>query len=314
MRDLTTFRMIEDIASAGSVRKAAADLHITPSALNRRLRQFEEEFGAEIFERLPRGVRLNQAGELLLRHIRQQLADFERVRMDVADLSGMRSGHVSIACSQALMNIFLPAEIARFRKRHPGVTFSLKVRDRAAAERDLLAFSSDIALVFEPMYLADFEMIAAVPQRLCAIMAADHPLAQVDPLRLADCLAWPHVVPTGDYGVRHVLELAAGRLSLRLAPVIEAESFEFMRYYVLQERAVSFQIRLGLKTKAESKTLVREIVEEDLPPGTLFVGKLRSRELPVAAESFAAQISASLARSAGQTGVAGVKQPASGGG
>lgn len=296
MRDLAIYRMIRDIAAAGSIRKAAADLHITPSALNRRIRQFEDELGTEIFERLPRGVRPNAAGELLLGHIRRQLADLERVRMDISDIAGLGQGHVSIACSQALLNIFLPAEIARFRTAHPGVTFSLKVRDRAAAERDLLSFASDLALVFEPMYLAEFERIAAVPQRLCAIMAQDHPLAKVEPLRLADCLAHPHVVPTGDYGVRHVLELAAGRLSLRLQPVIEAESFEFMRYYVLQEQAVSFQIRLGLKTKTDSKTCVRAIAEEDLPPGTLFVGKLRARELPLAAERFAAQIAGSLTK------------------
>lgn len=298
MRDLMTLRIIRDIAGTGSIRKAAANLNITPSALNRRIRQFEEEFGAEIFERLSRGVRLNPAGELLLRFIRRQIAEYDRLRTDVADLAGLRTGHVSIACSQALLNIFLPAEIGRFRADNPGVTFSLKVRDRAAAERDLLSYTSDLALVFEPMYLADFEMIAAVPQRLCAVMAADHPLANVSPLRLADCLACPHVVPTGDYGVRHILELAAGRLSLRLAPVIEAESFEFMRYYVLQEAAISFQIRIGLDPSMDGHILVREIAEADVPSGMLFVGKLKARELPLAAAHFADQIVAKLKEAA----------------
>lgn len=299
MADLQTFRMIQAIAAAGSIRKAAGDLHITPSALNRRIRQFEESFGSEIFERLTRGVRLTAAGAMLDRHIRQQLADYERVRIEAADLSGLRRGHVSIACSEALMNIFLPAEIARFRAAHPGVTFSVRRRDRAEAERDLMAFESDLAMVFEPMYLADFEALAVVPQRLCAVMAAGHPLAEAEPLRLADCLAEPHVVPTGDFGVRHLLDRAAGRLGLRLGPVIEAESSEFMRYYVLQERAVSFQIRIGLKSKTDSKTLVREIAEEDVPAGALFIGKLRARELPAASARFAEQVVATLQPGAG---------------
>ena len=294
MRDLQVFRMIDTIVQAGSIRKAALDLNITASALNRRIRQFEYEFGADIFERLARGVRLNAAGEILYRHIRQQLADYDRVRTDVAELSEMRRGHVSIACSQALMNIFLPAQIAQFRARYPGVTFSVKRRDRAEAERDLMSFSSDIAIVFEPLYLADFELIAAIPQRLCAMMSRTHPLANVSPLRLADCLEQTHVLPTGDLGVRHLLELASSRLSLRLKPVIEAESFEFLRYYVLQENAVSFQIRLGLKDKVDSKTVVREISEEDVPPGTLFLGKLRDRELSVAATAFTDQVSDAL--------------------
>ncbi|MEX0287253.1 MAG: LysR family transcriptional regulator [Paracoccaceae bacterium] len=294
MRDLLVFRMIDTIVNAGSIRKAAVTLNITPSALNRRIRQFEYEFGAEIFERLARGVRLSPAGEILHRHIRRQLADYDRVRMDVADLSELRSGHVAIACSQALMNIFLPAQIAAFRVRYPGVTFTVNRRDRAEAEQDLKTFTSDIALVFEPLYLADFELIGVVPQHLCAIMAQDHPLAKAEPLRLADVLAGPHVLPTGDMGVRHLLELAASRLSLRLSPVIETDSFEFMRYYILQEHAVSFQIRIGLKDKEDSKTLVRKISEDDIPPGNLFIGKLRDRDLSTAATAFTEQIASAL--------------------
>lgn len=294
MRDFTTFRMIQRISEVGSIRRAAADLYITPSALNRRVRQLEEEFGAEIFERLPRGVRLNPAGELLARHIRQQMADYERVRTDVSDLAGLRQGNVSLASSQALLNIFLPWEIARFREAHPGITFTVKARDRAAAEMDLRSYSTDIALVFEPLYLSDFETVARISQPLCAMMAATHPLANVEPLRLADCLSRPHVLPTADYGVRHILEQAAGRLSLRLAPVVEAESFEFMRYYVLQEEAIGFQIRIGLKEKADSKTVVREIAMDDVPHGELFIGKLRERELSVAAARFVEQIVTSL--------------------
>ena len=99
MRHLQTLRLIQDVARAGSIRKAAEDQNITSSALNRRIQAFEAEFGAQIFERLPRGVRLNPAGELLMQHIRSQISDLERIRGQVADLSGARRGHVSIACS-----------------------------------------------------------------------------------------------------------------------------------------------------------------------------------------------------------------------
>ena len=61
MRHLQTLKLIQDVARAGSIRKAAEDLNITSSALNRRIQAFEAEFGAQIFERLPRGVRLTSA-------------------------------------------------------------------------------------------------------------------------------------------------------------------------------------------------------------------------------------------------------------
>ena len=94
MKHLQTLKLIDAVNKAGSIRKAAEDMHITSSALNRRILGFEEEFGAPIFERLHGGVRLNPAGELLIEHIRGQMADLERVRSQVADLSGLRRGHV----------------------------------------------------------------------------------------------------------------------------------------------------------------------------------------------------------------------------
>jgi DNA-binding transcriptional LysR family regulator len=239
-------------------------------------------------------VRLNPAGELLMQHIRVQITDLDRVRGQVSDLSGARRGHVSIACSQALNPIFLPTQIARYRADHPGVTFSVRVRDRTAAEHELGTFSSDLALVFEPIYLVDFEVLKAVPQTVCAVMAADHPLATRRELRLRDCLDGPHVVPSRDYGVRHLLELATHGHSRRLDPVVEADSFEMMRQYVLHERAVSFQIPIGLRPSPDPRLVVREISPRDLPAGLLLLGQMRGRTLPVASAKFALQLASAL--------------------
>ncbi|GGO37092.1 LysR family transcriptional regulator [Gemmobacter aquaticus] len=294
MKYLHAYSLIHDVARAGSIRKAAEDMNITSSALNRQIQRLEEEFGTQIFERLPRGVRLNPAGELLLQHVRSQRADLDRVRNQVADLSGERRGHVTIGCSQGLNPLFLPDQISRYRAKHPGVTFSVRLRDRTAAEHDLRTFSSDIALVFEPIHLADFEILKAVPQPVCAVMAADHPLAQKPGLRLRDCLGVPHVIPSAEYGVRHLLELATRGRSRGLSPVVEADSFELMRRYVLYEKAVCFQIPIGLQPGGDPRLVVRELDKRDLPVGTLLLGQLRGRTLPVASAKFAHQLAAAL--------------------
>jgi DNA-binding transcriptional LysR family regulator len=296
MRHLQTFRMIEEVARTGSIRRAAEDMNITASALNRRILAFEEEFGAPIFERLPRGVRLNTAGELLIQHYRSSRSDLARVQSQVADLSGARRGHVSIACSQALIPYFLPRMIARYRAEHPGVTFSVQVRDRAAAERDLVTYASDLALVFEPVHLVDFEVIAAAPQPLCAMMAASHPLAaESGPVRLRACLAHSHILPSAEYGVRHLLEIATRRASTDLRPVVESGSFEFMRHYVLEEGAIGFQIPIGLDPEKTPGLAIREVAQRDVPAGRLFLGHMRGRALPVASARFAMAAAAEIA-------------------
>lgn len=275
---------------AGSIRKAAEDMNITASALNRRIQGFEREFGWEIFERLPRGMRLNPAGELLMQHIRSQMIDLARVRSHVADLSGERRGHVSIACSQALLPYFLPQQIAHYRARHPGVTFSISVRDRAQAEHDLATFNSDLALVFEPVHLVEFDVIQATPQPVCALFRSDSPLAQKAELRLRDCLDLPLVIPSAPYGVRHLLELGAKKIGRILSPSVETESFELIRHYVSHEHAVGFQIPIGLDTARQQNIAFRPLSVKDVPVGQLLLGQMKGRALPVVSSRFADQL------------------------
>ena len=287
MRHLKDFEFIEGVIQAGSIRKASEDMHITASALNRRINRFEDEFGYEIFERLPRGVRLNPAGELLLHHIRAHRSDFARLKSQVSDLSGVRRGHVSIACSQALLPFFLPREISRYRGEHPGVTFTVNARDRVAAERELSEFASDIALVFEPLTMVDFEVVHAIEQPIHVVMQAEHPLANQSEIRLRDALGFPHVAPSEKFAVRVLLENAARRLTAaRVNPLIESESFDFMRHYGEWEDMISFQFPIGLDMAQHPNLVARPLSVRDVVPGNLLLGQLRGRTLPVASARF----------------------------
>jgi len=294
MRHLLIYDMIEAVHRSGSIRKAAEDTNITASALNRRIQAFEQEFGSEIFERLPRGMRLNPAGELLLHHIRSQRQDLARVNSQVADLSGKRRGHVKIACSQALVPYFLPRQISGYRSEFPGVTFSVNVRDRIQAERDLVNFESDLALVFEPAHMVDFEVLHAVTQPVMAIMARDHPLAGRSEVRLRDLLEHNLVLPGPHYGVRGLLDRAAQRMGRRLEPVLETESFEMVRHYAAFEHSIGFQIPVGLSEAARPELAYVRVAERDVAGGELLLGHLRGRSLPVAALKFAQQVAVAL--------------------
>ena len=294
MRYLRTFELIEAVVRAGSIRKAAEDANLTASALNRRIQGFEQEFGWPIFERLPRGMRLNPAGELLMQHIRLQRTDLARVQSQVADLSGERRGHISIACSQALLPYFLPKQIAIYRANHPGVTFSINVRDRAQAERDLASYSSDLALVFEPVHLVEFDVLYALPQKVHAVYPSDSPLDGTPTLRLRDCLNHRLILPTAAYGVRNLLEIAATAIGRTLTPALETESFDLIRHYVTQENAVGFQIPIGLKPPAEAGFGHRALAERDVRPGQLLLGQMKGRALPVASAKFGQQLVVAL--------------------
>ncbi|MGV2981666.1 LysR family transcriptional regulator [Camelimonas sp. ID_303_24] len=300
MKHLRTFACILDVAKSGSIRKSAERLALTPSALTRKIQDFEQEMGVTLFERLPQGMRLNPAGELVVRHIRDQLSDFERIRSQIADLSGERRGHVSVACSQAFAHEFLPAEIAAYRAAHPLVSFNLMVRDHAHVVAALTAFEADLAVVLQPPPAPEFMPLLVLEQPVCAIVAADHPLAATrGPVRLRDCLRWPVVMPDRSLAIRYLLDAARLRVSLPVQVALETGSFEVMRSYAMREHVVTFQIRAGVPHENE-QLVAREIDARDMAPAQTVVGQLRGRTLPVAAARFMEQVVRALASDAGR--------------
>jgi DNA-binding transcriptional LysR family regulator len=288
MRHLRFLRYVDEVARAGSIRKAAEQLHVTASAVNRRVMDLEEELGAPLFERRARGVRLTAAGELFVRYIREQTGDVERMKSQIEDLKGMRRGTVRIACSQALALDFLPREIATYRSKFPLVQFHVQVLDHERAMASLAAFDVDLVLVFRPPFLPNFQPMMSLQQRLVALMAADHPLATRPKIRLGDCVGYPVALAERSLGGRQLLAEVLGRSNLRLNIAAESNSFEFLRGMALRDKAITFQIEIGA---VESEGLVvRQIDDRDVPRADLVLGQLRGRNLPVAAAKFAEQL------------------------
>lgn len=302
MKHLETLEFIEAINRAGSIRGAAESLSITSTALNRRLLALEEELGAPVFERLSRGVRLSTAGELLIQHVRTQRADLDRLRSQISDLKGERRGHVKVACSQALLPYFMPREINNYRAEHPLVTFEVNLRDRYRAERALVAHEADIALVFEPVRLSDVQVLATAPQPVHAVMSHEHPLAAKKVIRLSDLSTFPVGMPSEEFGVRYLLDIAMRRSAVQIVPGIESDSFEFLRCYPGPELMVTFQIPIGLPMDDSGPVVSRPIDTRDVPAGVLYLAQMRQRTLPVAAANFARQLAQALDVASGRGG------------
>lgn len=291
MRHLQDYVFFKKIAEVGSIRKAAESLTITSTALNRRILALEHELGVNVFERLPKGVKLSAAGEVFLHHVREQLSDMEKVKSQIADLKGERRGHINVACSQALLPYFLPFQINLYKGLHPKVTFNIQRRDKKAAEQELINMSADIAIVFEPELMSDFQVLSISKQPIYALVSKNHPLAKHKIAKLSDCLQYPLALPTKEYGLRQILDKKANKALYKLSPVIESDSFEFLRYVASLGECISFQVEVGLPKDLSFMNMAAiKIDEKDLPPGFLYVGQLKGRTLPVAAAKFAQQL------------------------
>jgi DNA-binding transcriptional LysR family regulator len=296
MKHLRILDYVDEVARSRSIRKAAEQLNVTASAVNRRIADLEDELGATLFERQPRGVRLTAAGEVFVTYLRKQNGEVERMKSQIEDLKGLRRGTVRLACSQALALDFLPRAIADFRKVHPKVEFDVKIVDHEHAMAALSAFEVDLVLVFRPPYLANFQPLMILEQNLVAVMAKSHPLAKKPKVRLRDCANYPVALPERPIGGRQLLEDVIARTGLSFNIAVESNSFEMLRGVAIHAGLISFQIAIGAMPDNNKLGLVtREIDGRDVPSGKLVFGQLRERNLPIATAIFAEHINKRLA-------------------
>ncbi len=294
MQNLRIYKYVDKIAKTGSIRQAAEQLYITPSALNRRLLALEQELGVKVFERLGRGVRLSTAGELFIDHIRKHLSETETLKSQIEDLSGLRRGHVTIACTQAALPFFVPNEIQKYQKKFPQVNFSVLNKDGTEAAIALLNHTADIALVFDQLRQSDFQTASAIPQSVHAIMAKSHYLASKSQVSISECLNYPLALPTQKYGLRKTLENIFDKLLTRITPTIEADSYVFLQNYISNSNAIGFELEIGMPQKNSNGLISRPV---KLPKDTsvlIYINHLRSRNLPIAASKFALQLADTL--------------------
>ena len=144
----TALRYFFEVARCGSLTEASERLHVAASAISRQIAGLEQALGTALFERHPRGMVLNAAGEILATHARRASLDAERAIHEILALQGLRSGKVRIAASEAFANEFLPPLIIAFRAGNEGIVFELNVEPPAQVSVRVRDGDADIGLRF----------------------------------------------------------------------------------------------------------------------------------------------------------------------
>lgn len=278
---------LDAVARAGSIRKAAEQLHVASTALNRMILELEEQAGTPLFERLPRGVRLTAAGEVLVHTVRRSLADLRSAQSQIGQLQGLVRGTVRLGCAESVATDLVPSAVAQYQGQHPGVQFQVISGVTSELVNRLLQDEVELVLVHDPAPSDELRVISRLHQPLCAMLRPDHPLAGRESLRLADCQPYPVALGDRSFGSRRLLDAVLARARLPMRPLIEASTVQLLKEFTRQTGAISFQFQIGTLQDARRGELVSiPLVDPALSGSELVLAVRDSRRLPIATLSF----------------------------
>ena len=256
-------RYFEAVAEEGSIRRASERLHISPSAVDRQILKLEDYFGTPLFERRPNGMRLTDAGQLVLRHSRDTLHDFARLRGDIDNLRGVVSGQVTITTLDSLTVHFLPEAMARFVAAHPGVQIRVVAMDPVETMHSVAQGHADLGLTFSPARRRGVSLLADVPSPMCAIMAPDHELASRKSVILDECGAFRLLYQDHSGSMQPFFGAEMDAFKSAHQPVVVSNTLAVLKRLLLRGAGVAFYTRLGFTEELASGRLVAVPLEDE---------------------------------------------------
>lgn len=151
MIELRRLRAFVTVVEEGNITRAAERLFIQQPPLTRLLQGLEDELGVTLLQRLPRGVRVTEAGGVLFEEARALLARAERLREAVQRAARGEQGHIAIGfTSSAALHPFVPNLLRRYRDIQPGITTQLEEAGSGELMEALLEQRLDAAFVRSP--------------------------------------------------------------------------------------------------------------------------------------------------------------------
>lgn len=257
--NLNHLAIFHAVALEHSISRGAERLCISQPAASKQLGEFERSLGTHLFDRLPRGVGLTQAGTLLLDYARRLFALEADAEAALAELRGLERGHLAVGASLTIGSYLLPALLADFGQSHPHLTVSVEIANTQTIQAHLHLGTLDIGLTEGFADDAGLQAHVFAHDTLVVIAPPAHPLAlasargaPVAPAQLADL---PFVAREAGSGTRAVVEQEFARLGLALTPRLSLGSIEAVKRAVSAGAGVAIVSALAVQSEHAAGTL-----------------------------------------------------------
>ena len=247
--------LFQAIAEEGSVSRGADRLFISQPAVSKQLAVLEASLKTKLFERGAKGVRLTDAGTLLLGYV-QRLSALEReAEQAMAEMQGLARGTLTVGASLTVGAYVMPELLAEFRRRTPNVTLTLEIANTEIIQERLRAGELDLGMTEGLADAPDLDAVVFGEDELVAIAPPGHPLLSEAPVTAGRLCREPLILREPGSGTRAVLERALRECGLSVSPTLSLGSTEAIKGAVAAGAGLAVVSRLAIGLEVETGRL-----------------------------------------------------------
>ena len=288
--NLNHLAIFHAVAETRGISLGAERLHISQPAVSKQIQELERNLGTKLFDRIPRGVRLTESGELLAGYARRLFALEAEAETALGELRGLERGRLAVGASLTIGGYLLPNVLARFHQRYPGIELSVEIANTEEVHMRLLDGAVDIGLTEGFLEHPELEASVFQEDEIVVIVPPGHKLlseANVTPQRL--CME-PLLMREEGSGTRAVVERAFADKGLFPRPVMSLGSIEAIKRAVAAGIGIAMVSGLTTALEEEAGKLVILRVKEFVVRRPLHLLRLSNRHMSSATLAFRTEL------------------------
>jgi DNA-binding transcriptional LysR family regulator len=251
------------VAAHRSFSRAAEVLQLTQPSITARIQALEREMGEKMFERGGRGVRLTDAGTILLPYAERMLQMAQEAKESVEEVRSVQAGRLRLGSALTISTYVLPRILRTFHSRHPGVEVMVHTGRSEQVLNMLLTDEVQVGLAHSLIH-PGVETVDLYADEVILVANPDHPFAAKRQATIEEAGSQPVILAdrgSSYYGLTHGLFRQAG-----VVPnvAMELDSMEATKRMVEEGLGIAFLPRVCLERELK-QGLLAEVAITNAP-------------------------------------------------
>jgi len=231
--DERALKYFEVVVKTKSIRAASEVLHVSPSAISRKVAQLESQLNVRLMDRVGRGIQITESGIRLVMYIQDVNQRKNVLISQISELENLQTGTLRISIGGGFIPDIIHNAIAQFSREHPGVKLELKVGGGDDVIESIKNEEADIGLLLNAKLDPKVDILYSCAfQELSLLIPNTSPWAKLDRCSSLQLSEIPLALLNTSFSIRRAVNLYEVRQGIRLKTLLECNSFEALKNFV----------------------------------------------------------------------------------
>ncbi|WP_026260442.1 LysR family transcriptional regulator [Segetibacter koreensis] len=236
-------KVFHTVAKRLSFTKAATELFITQPAVTKHIKELEQYFKVQLFERKGNQIKLTNQGQLMLQYTEQLFTIYRKMEFDLNSFSDNHKGLLHLGASTTISQYVIPSALAEFHKKYKDIKVKLLNGNTEQIEHALLNNDIDLGIIEGKSKNKGIKYTKYVKDEIVLVSKMNNPFAKNRPVTIEELKNIPLLVRETGSGTLDVIAYALKPFNLTFSQLnieMDLGSTEAIKTYLQSSNCMAF--------------------------------------------------------------------------